>query len=916
MPDGTDSPRGRDRSNLGAPSGQSAQELAALLEIVPAYVLISHDAQGQRITGNRAACELLGAAPGSNLAPQLAGGPLAREGSPLQRALRTGQPQRDLELELQLSDGRHRQLVASAQALFDADGAVRGAVATLSDVTARRRAERAEHEAEARLAAFFEHSPAIMFVKDADGRYQLVSRSCAELAAASGVDGSLLGRTDAEILPPELAQAFRRDDLGVMQSGRAKTYEETAVLGGQRRTGLATKFPLRDPSGQVYAVGAINLDITDRVRTEEALKATAERLNLALAATELGDWSWDAASDMVTLSQRAADLFGIPPGPVLTWTALQQLLHIEDRERARLAVERAVVQQSRYDVEYRISRADGRQVWVAAMGRTSYDTDGRPLGMFGVVQDITERKQLEAALRDSEARFRGLMEQAPFSIQIFSPDGRPLHGNRAWEEMWGVTIEHLADYNILADPQLEAHGVLPALRRAFAGEAVELPAILYALDQTLPGRSRHPNPRRWVTVVAYPLRDPDGRVREVVLVHQDITERHRAAEALREADRRKNEFLATLAHELRNPLAPIRNAVELLKLAESEEGDERVAGAATRQAALDVIDRQLRHTVRLVDDLLDVSRITRGRLELRRERVELAAIIEQALETSRPHIERARHQLVVSLPRQPVSLSADPVRLAQVFANLLNNASKYTERGGRITLTAEREDSDVVVRVRDTGIGISAAHLPRLFEMFSQVDSALDRSQGGLGIGLSLARGLVELHGGSISAHSDGPGQGSEFTVRLPVLAAEAGAEPADPVPRGAHEPAPAQVRRRILIVDDNHDSARSLATLLRRFGNDVELAHDGLAAIEAAERYQPDAVLMDLGMPKLDGYAACRRIRQQPWGEGMLLIAQTGWGGESDRQRAREAGFDGHLVKPVDLRALNALLAQHPAQR
>ncbi len=380
-------------------------------------------------------------------------------------------------------------------------------------------------------------------------------------------------------------------------------------------------------------------------------------------------------------------------------------------------------------------------------------------------------------------------------------------------------------------------------------------------------------------------------------------ERLRLLHELKEADRRKDEFLATLAHELRNPLAPVRNAVHLLRLKGTDDPELRWSR--------DVIERQVDHLTRLIDDLLDISRITRNKLELRRQRLELTEIISGAVEASRPLIEECGHQLTVTLPEQPVYLDGDAVRLAQVFLNLLNNAAKYTERGGQIHLSADREGSDVVVSIKDNGMGIPAEILPRLFQIFFQVDRSLEKSQGGLGIGLSLVRRLVELHGGSVAALSDGAGQGSEFIVRLPVLL--------DPAPTKRHDPGTngnghATAAQRILVVDDNRDAANSLAMLLRLSGHDVHTAYDGLAGVEAAEWLRPDVVLLDIGMPKLNGYDACQRIRTQPWGRDIKLVALTGWGQEDDRARSLEAGFDGHLIKPVELNALRDLLNAPPA--
>jgi PAS domain S-box-containing protein len=376
-------------------------------------------------------------------------------------------------------------------------------------------------------------------------------------------------------------------------------------------------------------------------------------------------------------------------------------------------------------------------------------------------------------------------------------------------------------------------------------------------------------------------------------------ERARAEEALREADRRKDEFLATLAHELRNPLAPIRNALHLLRLTGG-------SGPAADRIH-EMMERQVGHMVRLVDDLLEVSRITRGKIELRRERVELAAVVRNAVETSRPLVEAARHDLSVSVSGEPVIVEADPVRLAQVVSNLLNNAAKYTDEGGRIAVSARREGGDAVVAVRDSGAGIPEEMLPRIFEMFTQVDRTLGRAAGGLGIGLALTRSVVEMHGGRVEARSDGPGRGSEFVVRLPLAAAEGSA--ADGEARDGVTPA-ALAPRRILAVDDNRDAADSMGMLLRLLGADVQVVYDGPAALAAIGDDRPEVILLDIDMPGMDGYEVARRLRQDPRLGDATLIALSGWGQEDDRRRAREAGFDHHLVKPVAPDALQALLA------
>jgi len=382
-----------------------------------------------------------------------------------------------------------------------------------------------------------------------------------------------------------------------------------------------------------------------------------------------------------------------------------------------------------------------------------------------------------------------------------------------------------------------------------------------------------------------------------------VTRQWEAEQALRDADRRKDEFLATLAHELRNPLAPIRNGLELVKLAAPAD--------ALGTETLEVIGRQVDQMTRLVDDLLDVSRITRDKIELRKERVELAAIVKNAVETSRPLIHEAGHTLVVSLPETPILLDADPTRIAQVFANLLNNSAKYTDRGGRIEIEAKTTGREAVVTVRDNGIGISCEALAFVFDMFRQVDRTRNRAQGGLGIGLTLVRRLVELHGGAINAQSEGPGKGSELVVRLP-LAEKAISE----AKRRRAANRAVLSNQRILVVDDNRDAVDTLSTLLRIKNNEVRIARDGVEAVETAAEFQPDIILMDVGMPRLNGFDATRQIRKMPWAKEVFIVALSGWGQTSDVKQSVEAGCSAHLVKPADFAALEQLLANRKPSR
>jgi signal transduction histidine kinase/ActR/RegA family two-component response regulator len=402
-----------------------------------------------------------------------------------------------------------------------------------------------------------------------------------------------------------------------------------------------------------------------------------------------------------------------------------------------------------------------------------------------------------------------------------------------------------------------------------------------------------------ISLTISPLRNDAGELIGASKVARDISLQKRAQRELEEADARKNEFLALLAHELRNPLGPIRHAIKILRA--------RAPSSEELQWATNIIDRQTEHMTRLVDDLLDVARITRGTIELRRERVDIADIIKAAVESSGASIERAGHQLRVTPPMEPLFVEGDATRLTQIVANLLDNSAKYTDPGGRIWLTAEREGHEAVIQVKDTGIGIAPDVLPRIFDMFTQARLTLERAQGGLGVGLALVDRLVKLHGGNVSAYSGGLGKGSQFTIRLPALPAHRQATP---------EPGPGAGRSgtekhcRILVVDDNEDSADSLAMLLHMLGHEVKTANDGESALGAAAEFRPDVAILDIGLPKVNGYDLAKQIREHPWARDMVLVALTGWGQEEHRRRSAESGFNHHLIKPVEFEVLQQILA------
>jgi two-component system CheB/CheR fusion protein len=547
-------------------------------------------------------------------------------------------------------------------------------------------------------------------------------------------------------------------------------------------------------------------------------------------------------------------------------------------------------------VEYRVVRPDGSVRWVRDRGFPVRDGSGRVYRTAGIAQDITEARRADECLRASERRFRALARHAPVGIFQTDAEGNCLFVNERWCQMAGLSAEAAAGQCWVGalhpddrDRIFREWYAAAKAGREFAGEY----------------RFRTPQGQvTWLSGSAVALRDEAGGVSGYLGTVTDISGRKQAEQSLREADRRKDEFLAMLAHELRNPLAPIRNAVHVLKLLGPADPNLRRAG--------DMIERQVRHLARLVDDLLDVSRITRGKIQLQKEKLDLATVVARAVEESRPLIDARGHRLRVTLPPQPVWLVGDATRLVQVLANLLNNAAKYTEEGRDIGLMVEHGQGEAVVRVRDTGLGIPADLLPRVFDLFTQGDRSLARSEGGLGVGLTVVRSLVEMHGGSVSAHSDGPGTGSEFVVRLPALRVKA-ASPEDDgeAQRAAAPPSPS---RRVLVVDDNHDTADSLAVLLKVGGHQVRTAHDGPAALEEAASFRPEVVLLDIGLPRMDGYEVARRLREEVGLRGALLVAVTGYGQEEDRRRAEEAGFQVHLVKPADPGAVQALLARRGA--
>ena len=521
---------------------------------------------------------------------------------------------------------------------------------------------------------------------------------------------------------------------------------------------------------------------------------------------------------------------------------------------------------------------------------------GTVVGISKIAVDISDRIRVELDLRQSEERYRALAEASATVVWRTDPKGELVFASDDWEKITGQTEKEKMGWGWLQAIHPDDHAKTIAL-----------------WTESIKSQTLHENQfrvrtidgnYRWFSVRGVPVFNSDGLMREWVGANTDFQDRKMAEDALRrlaanlsDMDRRKDEFLATLAHELRNPLAPIRSGLQVLQLSDisDEEADE------TRV----MMERQLGQLVRLVDDLMDVSRIVTGKIELQMKSVLLSEVVNSAIETSRSLIDQMNHKLSVSLPSTPIRFDADFTRLSQVLLNLLNNAAKYSEPNGNIRVNAMQEGNDVIISVRDSGIGISSEHLPVIFDMFTQADQSLEKSRGGLGIGLSLVRRLVEMHGGTVEAKSAGLGSGSEFVVRIPTRVPRPTLAPAQP----SNEKPEASSSLRILVVDDNRDSVTTLTMLLRRLGHQTRAAFDGEEAVAAAREFHPQVVLLDIGLPKLNGYEVCRWIRAQNQTEVVTIIAQTGWGQEETRQKTKEAGFDYHMVKPLDPNSLRKIL-------
>jgi PAS domain S-box-containing protein len=787
---------------------------------------------------------------------------------------------------------RHFDLLVEPN--LDGAGGVDGVRCAAFDITELKRTEIALRESEERLRLAAEATAVGLWEWNVESRRFRWDAQMFLIYGRAPTDDMHVGYDawSAAVLPEDLARQ-EMELRSTVESCRPsrREFRIRRLSDGAFRHLRTVEMVRKNARGEAECVVGTTLDITERQRAEEQHQATFDNAAVGIAHVGL-DGRWLRVNDQLCA------IVGYTREELLRLT-FADITHPEDiaanEARARALIAGDI---GTYSMEKRYIRRSGDTVWVGLTVSLMRDQVGAPDYCISVMVDITARKAAELAVIEREERLATLANAMPQLVWIARPDGSLEYVNRRLCEYTGLSEADAKIQGSWADvihPEDEDQSMASWSRGTARGEP-------YALEHRLRG---HDGVYRWFLVRAQPERDPRGRVVRWYGTCTDIDdakrlEKHLLATeaALREMDMRKDLFLATLSHELRNPLAPIRNAAQILC--------SPALPPQRLQWAQSVIQRQVKHMAWLLDDLLDVARITRGKLELKVTRVALTSIVDAAVEAARPLLDDKKHHLSVNLPAAAPILDADPLRLSQVLSNLLTNAAKYTDPGGHIEVSGHVEGNIVRLTVKDDGIGIPAESLHRIFDMFSQVDGRSAHSDGGLGIGLSLVKGLVELHGGTTSAASAGIGRGSEFTVRLPLCGATADGGPA------AHSD-PAQTAatgRRVLIADDNRDAADSLAMLLEMDGHEVRVAHGGRAALALAQAFRPDVALLDIGMPDLSGYEVAETLRREPWGAGIHLVALTGWGQEGDRRRSQDAGFDRHLTKPIDPDALSAILA------
>ncbi len=825
---------------------------------------------------------------------------------------------------LELADGRVFERFSRIQYLDDQNI---GRVWSLRDISERRLAEEALAKQSERFRVTLASIGDAVIATDTKGR----------VAYLNGVAEFLTGWDQNDAAGEPLSTVFRivnQFTRKPVENPAMKAIEEGVIVGLANHTILIARdgterpiddsaAPIKDALGVVVGCVLIFRDVSEQHESLRALEQSEAR-KTAMFETALDCIiSIDQTGAIVEFNAAAERTFGHRRKDVLGRELAAILIPPALRERHRQGLAQYLVTGEGPVLNQRIEvfalRADGTEIPVE-LTVTRIPVEGPPL-FTAYLRDISDRMQAEASLRESEARYRAIGEAIDYGVWMCDAEGRNTYASESFLRLVGITQLQCSEFGWgeVLHPE-DAEKTMLAWRECVRSGGV------WDREHRFRGVDGE-----WHFVLArgVPIRNDAGQVMGWAGINLDISRLKRAEQSLREADHRKDEFLAMLAHELRNPLAPIRNAVQVLRF----KGDTE----QTVQSVSEMMERQISQLVRLVDDLLDISRATRGKIELRKERIELAAVVNHAVEACHSQYSSMGHELTVLLPPQPVILNADPTRLTQVVGNLLNNACKFTDKGGRIELAVSIEcaatheksgEKDVtrmdqtntpctavltrfaLIRVRDNGIGIAADQLPRIFEMFVQVDTSLERSVSGLGIGLTLVKNLVEMHDGTISVQSAGAGRGSEFIVRLPIADVRLPIEEAED-DTNRKSKIENQKSRRILVVDDNRDAAISLALLLNLAGNETQTRFDGQAAVEAAASFKPDAVLLDIGLPKLNGYEAARMIRAQPQGKSIVLVALTGWGQAEDRRKSREAGFDGHMVKPVDLDALKTLLIE-----
>jgi len=646
------------------------------------------------------------------------------------------------------------------------------------------------------------------------------------------------------------------------------------VSDGAERWHSGRCFPIRDLEGRIVRWVAGCVDVHDQRMATQAARESQALFQTLGEAVPAFLWISEANGTPIYQNPTWTAYTGLSQEECskIGWLALP---HPDDLPRIRDLWADANRTGEPMEFEFRCRRHDGAYRWFLARSVPLKDGSGRVARWVGTVTDIHERREAEEELRRSEERFRQMAEAVPSIFWTAAPDGTITYANPQWLDYTGLTLEENArDWarRVLHPDDYE--------RCVAEWQAALESGTPYEIEVRNRGRNGE---YRWFVTRATPVKDDRGCVLSWFGVTTDIHELKELQTALREADRRKDEFLATLSHELRNPLSPLQTGLELL----------RRGGAQDAEKVLAMMKRQVTHLVRLVDDLLEISRITRGKIELRPERLDVADTVKAALETSGPLLEQAGHRVEVNLSSTPLSVRGDPVRLAQILSNLLNNAAKFTPPGGHVWISATREGEHAVLRVRDDGVGIDPQTLDRVFELFAQGS----RAEGGLGIGLALAKRIADLHGGQLEARSAGIGQGSEFIVRLPL----APSAPADQDARVVDSRAASLASCRVLVVEDNPDTAEGLRMILQLSGCEVEVRQDGTTALEAVQAFRPSVLLLDLGLPGLDGFEVARQLKQRSELSGLTLIALTGWGHEEHRRLAREAGFDLYLVKPVD---------------